>query len=654
MWLQDARKFYRLALASVAFATACNSELGPDPSLERLAVFDVQPRILVPGSLLKVEGRSFLGKPWGTPTLHLDGEFEGTPVNIQLPLEFESYERLGATIPKDLLAESGLGPGVFNGDVHVDIVSSVDGKRYESESMLVELELVETLEPVLTDVVGTQVVFVNDLIPVSGKRFLKGDGEGSTFVKISGCFVKAGTSVCVKKTSVEVQVSLPGLGNREDGVFYFLPAIAGMREGVFSGQISIFNRHADGTEIEGGFADVEYQLIETLAHTVAPSSVSLGKYVDVFGGGFVGGANGGQTILELSGEFAVPGVGPALRVESLDLIPTFESGRHVRYVVNEDDALAQSVDIRRASGDFTGQITPITRFDGQEIVGESAVMQLRFTPVKQVVYLRFQDSYVESLRHFGLRAVDRQIRERIVSVVKRDYATINLEVRTDVPNDYALYSVVDIVGPDPNKLGFLGYDNSPGKDTDNKRLFDRIGGVNASTQADGFPGYGGVFIQSLFAFSNNPGAFAKSIPNADPAFDLIFDPFRPDRAGTPVVAADLANPVPLLANGSICPAKRRGDQIACAIYALGNLVGTTLSHEIGHSLGLANPKGKAFHNPGDAANRLMDAGGNRPFAERAELFGRGPAKFCKGEYRYLREILPSSVPADKTPRPSCR
>jgi hypothetical protein len=52
---------------------------------------------------------------------------------------------------------------------------------------------------------------------------------------------------------------------------------------------------------------------------------------------------------------------------------------------------------------------------------------------------------------------------------------------------------------------------------------------------------------------------------------------------------------------------------------LGNLIGGTLSHEIGHSLGLANPFMEGFHNAGDAPNRIMDSGGNRPFVERAEL-----------------------------------
>jgi hypothetical protein len=93
--------------------------------------------------------------------------------------------------------------------------------------------------------------------------------------------------------------------------------------------------------------------------------------------------------------------------------------------------------------------------------------------------------------------------------------------------------------------------------------------------------------------------------------------------------------------------------VQCAIFVLGNLVGSTVAHEVGHSLGLANPYQDGFHNAGDALNRLMDAGEARPFAERAQLMGQGPAAFCDAEYAYLRRILPSSEPASEAPRPSC-
>lgn len=643
-----------MAILLSVFWSGCDQGPSPDPSLERLAVFSIQPSLFVPGSEIVVEGTSFVGMPWGEPSLHLEGTYEGHEVDAQVPLTFVNYERMTVSISDELLAELGLGSGVFEGEAHVDIESQIDGRLYESVPLDVRLEFVEKLKPELGHLAADQLLFVNDSVFVEGQNFLLGGEEGQTFARLVGCFTGKHGLTCEKRVDHTVPVVPVGPYDRETGEFSFSPAIAGMREGAFHGEVEIFNRHRDGTEVEGGSQEVAYDIIEALAHSVEPAQVSLGQYVDIHGAGFVGGDEGGQTLLELTGEFVADGGRGSVRVDSLNLVPEFESGQQVRYLINETDMLAQRIDVRSTTGAFVGHITPVTRFGEEEVVGDSALMKLRFSPVKQVVYLDFKSSYVESLRDFGLRAVDKQIRDRIAFVMMRDFATVNLEVRTEKPEDFALYSTVEIVGKDPNNIGFLGYDNSPGKDRDNMRLFDRIGGVNAETQADGFPGYGGVFIQSLFAFSKHPGEFAKSVPNADAAFDLIFDPFRPDRGGEPVVAADLSIPVTRLGNGARCPSKERSDQISCAVFVLGNLIGTTLSHEVGHSLGLANPRGEAFHNFGDVRNRLMDAGGNRPFIERAELLGEGPARFCTSEYEYLRRILPSSTPADTTPRPSCR
>ncbi len=62
---------------------------------------------------------------------------------------------------------------------------------------------------------------------------------------------------------------------------------------------------------------------------------------------------------------------------------------------------------------------------------------------------------------------------------------------------------------------------------------------------------------------------------------------------------------------------------------------------------------EGFHNAGDAPARLMDAGGDRPFNERAELDGTAPGEFCDDEYEYLRQILPSSEAAPQVQRASC-
>jgi hypothetical protein len=382
-----------------------------------------------------------------------------------------------------------------------------------------------------------------------------------------------------------------------------------------------------------------------------PPAASLGQYVFVRGGGFVGGETGAGTDLELSGTFNKQGGNPF--PVTMYLVPEFVEGRLVRYVLNTDDELGQALDLRTETGTFTGTVTPIVTYGGDTVRGVSTNVTFDIAPVKQVVYLHFSPSYVEGLRDFGLRAVDQRVRERILAVLARIYEGINIEFRTEPVTDFALFEEVTLMGVDPNDMGLFGYDNSPGKDNGNVRLYDKLGGVNAVTQQDGYPGYGGVFLRSLMGFSKHPGSFAKAVPGADPMFDTIFDPFRADRDGTPVTASDLAGGVTALSDGGACPASDRTGKIECAIFVLGDLVGGTLGHEIGHSLGLANPYAEGFHNIGDGPARLMDSGGDRPFMERAELMGQTPAVFCDDEYTYLRQILPSAGPASTVERPTC-
>jgi hypothetical protein len=393
--------------------------------------------------------------------------------------------------------------------------------------------------------------------------------------------------------------------------------------------------------------------------SVAPAVASLGQYVDIAGAGFVGVPAGTSdptvvTTFELRGSFT-PNGGAGTSV-SLTIIGEWVSGRLVRYVLNEQDELGLAANLREVAGDFDGTIKPVVMFKTQTVAGDEVPIAFAIGRVRQVIWLNFQTSYVESLRHFGLRAVDQQIRARVLEVARRDYEGLNVEFRTEPPTDFAQYSEVDVQGPDPNRLGLLGYDNTPGKDVDNVRLYDKIGGENALTREDGYPGYGGIFVESFFGFSEHPGNFAAKLDGAVPEFDKLFEPFRPDRGGQPVTASELAGGgVPVLTSGSACPSTTGGRpmQIACATFALGSMIGTTMTHEVGHSLGLADPYGGDFHNPGDLPNRLMDAGGSRSFNERAEIFGEGPAMFCEEEFQYLLQILPSTEPPPSLSRPPC-
>ena len=78
-----------------------------------------------------------------------------------------------------------------------------------------------------------------------------------------------------------------------------------------------------------------------------------------------------------------------------------------------------------------------------------------------------------------------------------------------------------------------------------------------------------------------------------------------------------------------------------AIRALASIIGETTAHELGHSFGLAQPYGErnVFHNDADGEGCLMDRGGERPLAERAEEPDAAPTTLCYDEPAYLAEIL---------------
>ena len=644
-------------LAATLVAGGCGTALGPDPGLEGLAVTKVAPATIIPGSKVVVKGVSFVDQQWGQATLRLKGQAGGRAVDLRWPATFVDFGTLTVAVDGGKIVEVG-GDVDFAGSATVEILATSDDNTYESKALTVDLSFREKLTPTPSTVQDTGVIFVNEQIQIEGDGFLLGGDEGVTVAHVTGCFTPDAGGMCRPITAQDIPMTPTDPLARDRATFPFSPKIAGIKPGTFTGKVTVTNQQAGIAPISADPADVTYDMVTSQIFTVCVGTpcataiaASLGQYVFVQGGGFVGGEPGALTELELVGTFTRPGM-PAAAV-SLSLIPEYVEGSLVRYVLNTDDDLGQTLDLRADTGQFTGNITPVVSYGADTVRGASKALTMTIAPVRQGVFLDFRPSYVEGLRDFGLRAVDNRIRARIIEFCKATYAGINIEFRAEAPTDYALYEHVELTGVDPNNMGLFGYDNSPGKDNGNLRLYDRLGGVNALTQQDGYPGYGGVFLRSLMGFSKHPGSFTKSVPGADLVFDKVFDHFRADLDNAPITSADLSGDIPALSNGTSCPAKDRPSQIACAIYVLGNLVGGTLSHEIGHSLGLANPFSEGFHNAGDGLNRLMDSGGDRPFLERAMLEGQGPGVFCDDEFQYLRMILPSMDPDPGIERPGC-
>jgi hypothetical protein len=631
-------------------AGGCGTAIGPDPGLEGLAVSKVAPDTVIPGTKLVVKGTSFVESQWGAATLRLKGKAGGKDIDAKWPATFVDYSTMTVAVDGGKIDELG-GDVDFAGAATIEVLATSDDNTYASQPLTVDLSFRTKLTPTPSGLDATGVIFVNDQLQVSGGGFLLGGDEGTTVAKITGCFKLNGTGTCTNQAGIEIPMLPVDPLSREMATFAFSPKIAGIKPGSFTGKVTVINKQTGIAPIMAAALDVDYDLVTAQVFMLDPPAASLGQYVFVHGGGFVGGEATATTELELTGTFNKTGSNPAQI--SMTLIPEFVEGRLARYIVNTSDELGQSLDLRVDTGSFTGTITPIISYGSDRVRGVSKNVAFQIAPVKQVVYLDFLPSYVEGLRDFGLRAVHTKIRDRIVQVCREAYKGVNIDIRVEVPTDFALYEHVELVGVDPNDMGLFGYDNSAGKDNGNIRLYDRLGGVNALTQQDGYAGFGGVFLRSLLGFSKHPGNLAKGVPGADPVFDKIFDAFRADQDGQPITSSDLSGDLPALTSGASCPGSDRKSKIQCAIFVLGNLVGGTLSHEIGHSLGLANPFAEGFHNAGDAPNRLMDSGGDRPFLERALLEGQGPGVFCDDEYAYLRMILPTTQPADDIVRPGC-
>lgn len=668
-----------------ACAPAADSTDEPDAELSELALLQVAPATLLPTSVLVVQGRALPGSSEGAIYVWFQGtsKKEGTaPQNIDVRLRAEYVHSKQARVRLDGAAIDALGGDLaeFSGHARLAVASVIDRREHTTQPIQVSLALASKLSARLDQIElsapwrATGKVHPNDWLIVHGDGFLLGENEGETVAVVSGCFLPEGKNEpCAQNGRAVREVVIPVTPykpfDRQNGVLPYSPALHGVLPGKFVGTVRLRNE-ASGSDVLSAARPLVVEQARPELASIAPSTVRLGQFVDMQGAGFVGGQAGQATLVRLLGQFSLEG-SPVVIPVDLEIVvkwlPRFPAGPVGRYVLDETDALGQALEprggLRQAAGIFTGTGTITLRNGAETISSKPAPVKLSLLRPKQVVVVRFLDSYRDSLRLFGLRAVDSAVRARVLEVLRRDYAGISIEFReadeeSSPPEDFALYAQVDIGGTDPNGLGYLGYDNTPGRDMQNHRLYDRIGGVNAVTQNDGSPGYGGVFAEQLLGFSAHPGAVESIASSASDAalFDQIFDPLRPDVGGAAATPRE-ATLLPALSSSSLCPASAadRPRQVACAIFVLGSLIGTTTTHELGHSLGLANPNNPngSYHNTGNRAGRIMNPGSLRPFRERAELLPTLPAVFCDTDFDYLRDILPGPTAPQPIERPAC-
>ncbi|MBI5485795.1 MAG: hypothetical protein HY905_00530 [Deltaproteobacteria bacterium] len=584
------------------------------------------PTTVLPGSRFEISGAAF-DTSCGELTVFFRGSFEGRSVEAEALAEVVSTAEVRYDAGPELFGILGADPGRFVGELGVR--RHDEGGSARESAVPVAFDAVVHLVPSAGSATPESVT-LNAVVVVTGGGFLEG-AEGTSEAVLDGTFrVDGGGTRPV--TGVRLAAEPLEARDRTRAAFLFAPTIAGILPGAFTGTLALENRHGDGTVTASDPLPVTFTLGASFVTGVEPRDPTLGAIAEITGAGFIGGAADQTLTIRLDGT-ATPHGGSAAPVTGLELVPAFVDGGRAEYTIvpvrRGDVLVAEDFDF--SWGTFAGTATPVLRYGAELAEGLPTSIDLRLGPTRQVVFVSFLAGFSDALREFGLRAVEAELRTRVLEKFRRVYDGINLEVRAEPPEDYYVggYAVVEIGGPDPNGRGLFGYDNTPGKDVGNLRLHDRVGGANAEVQEDGYAGFGGVFVRSFLCWSSHrPDDLVCPDGVADPDFDRVFDPVR----AREVVAGEYPSG----------PDAARAAAIEAAVSALGSLVGDTAAHEFGHSLGLANPYGPAdvVHHEPPADGCLMDAGAYRPFAERAELPGVMPGGWCGEERGYLESILP--------------
>lgn len=601
-----------VAPALLLLAWACSDpageDQGPDEPVELVFAIDALSldRVL-PGTSADLVGSGFLeDAAWAAV---VEGQVQGRPVELVLDVERLSDRALRVRFPVQAL--QAVGDGQLVG------LLTLEGKLGEARGaaeVAISAMVVQRLSPRLDQV--SPGMFPASPIEVLGADFIRGS-EGQTLIDVRGTFVRDrdGEARALEAYSVPCAPPAEAAGwGRGSASFVFDPAWVGIEPGHIQGEARLVNE-GPGWKAEGQWVRFEADLLPPVIEALSTPSASRGQAVRIFGNGFLGGSQG-LTVVRLEGTFhAASGESRPLN-PPIELAPLYVDGTELLFSMTVAyDFECQSGDLGAEPGELVGRATPITTLDGVTTEGEPLPLTFEVLPSKQVVWLRFLPAFTDSLRLFGLRDFSREVKAHIVNVVRRDYAGVNLEIRLEQPTDFLLYSTVEIGGPDPNAQQLFGLDNTLGLDRCNQRLDDKLAGRNADS--DG--AYGGIFVESFLQLSARNGT---DNPLANPVFDEIFDPV----IDQPAKQEEWGGP--------------RQATIDRALRTLGNLVGNTTSHEIGHSLGLPVAPGCGqYHNaPGD--RQIMDCGRDRPFAERAELTPQDRAVWTPENRRYLEMILP--------------
>lgn len=622
-------RLYLLVLCAAlvpAFAGCEDAKTG-GAILPSLSVSAVSPTTLVPGSRLMVTGTGFTGPEVSTLLVVMRGAIDGEPFEFAVAAERIDDETLAVSITGQV-ADALIRPGGrLVGRLSVLRTPTIDAPP-EEKGRDFDLRVDRTLTPTLSSLSPEQ-LFVGDVITLRGDGFLY-PSEGASLVELSGTIT---TTLPARVVSVQ-GLQIPGEPSEEDNgrsalTFALTPDVLGVVPGSFEGEVRVVNNAGDGTVTTSEPLSLNVPLAPPMVSAITPAAASRGQWIRIEGRGFTppDGLLQAATVLVLEGTFTVRG-GPTVPLagpSAIVLVPDIQiDNQHLSAVLRvERDTDGNLSGLGLRAGRFEGTITPVLLLGSDLVRGDGLVTTFDVLPQRQVIYMRALPSFDDAIGEFGLLAEKEAVKARILEVVTRDYAGVNIEFTWDQPTEYAEYGIVEIAGRDPNGTGLFGLDNTDGKDVGNLRFNDVIGGYNADTSAGGYSAYGGVFPGEFMNLSMRRG----DNPLASQRFDDIFESVAPALGGK---AAK---------RGEIDGSSKRADDIREAVRVFGNLCGSTISHEVGHSLGLANVDGQ-FHNIGDNPGWLMDSGSYRSFEERGEVDGQGPSFFEPGSLEYLQGVLP--------------
>lgn len=597
-----------VALWLAACTTAGGPETpGPPPALP-LSLQPVDIDTILPGTSAEARGSGFLDGARFTG--RLVGTVDGRSVDLTPTVTRLDDLTLEIAFPPEVVEAAGTGAleGTLTVEAHL-------GQAVGQASAPLTARITPALTPRVDEVASS--VFPASPVIIQGADFI-GGSEGQSVVALRGEFVsEAGRRAMVDAADLPADPTETVGWPRDAVQFTFLPSLVGVTPGHFEGELRVDNLGATGWRGEGAWVPVAFDLLPPFVESVSPRSASRGQKVTIRGQGFLGGETGGLTAFRLEGRFTTT-TGLSLNTPPGGVVvsPTWVSGTELVFALDpEFDFDCNSGELGAVPGTLVGRAIPEITLGDTTIEGAPIELTFEIRPSRQIVYLSFLPAFTDSLRLFGLRNVSGRVKDRVVEVIERDYAGIGLEIRLQPPEDYLEYSTVEIGGPDPNAQQLFGLDNTTGLDRCNRRLSDNLGGQNADSNG----AFGGIFVESFLQLS--PGAGEN--PLADPEFDVIF---------APVIRAPV--------EASEYPGGSRDAVIERAIHTLGSLVGNTVTHEIGHSLGLPVAPGCGqFHTaPGD--RQLMDCGSDRPFAERAELTPESHGVWNPEDRAYLERILP--------------